>query len=200
MRVASNSYDNRALSILNKHEDLFHKYGIVTIEQKAAFLAQCAHESQGFNSREENLFYSAEGLQKTFKYYKENPQQALSDARKPEVIANTVYADRMGNGNKASGDGYKYRGRGYIQLTGKNNYMAFSQAIGKNINDTIKYITSTAGALESALWYWQTNGLNKYADTGDFRGLTKAINGGFNGLADRKKHYDSILELLKQQA
>ena len=166
-------------------------------KRMAAFLAQVAHESGGLNVIQENLNYSAKGLMTTFKKY--FPTQASTNgyARNPQKIANKVYANRMGNGTEASGDGYKFRGRGLIQLTGKNNYTLFAKSIGKTIDETIVYLGTPEGAVSSAIWFWDTNKLNIYADKGDFVGLTKRINGGTIGLADRKHHYDIALKALK---
>jgi putative chitinase len=112
------------------------------------------------------------------------------------MIANRVYASRMGNGNEASGDGYKYRGRGAIQLTGRDNYSAFATAIGKSIDETIAYLETLDGAIESACWFWKKNGLNEIADKKDILAMTKRINGGTIGLEDRKKHYEHNLKVL----
>ena len=114
----------------------------------------------------------------------------------PEKIANKVYADRLGNGNEASGEGFKYRGRGAIQLTGKANYQAFAKSLGKTLDDTVAYCETLDGAIASACFFWKTNNLNKLVDANDFVGLTKKINGGVIGLDDRKKHYATALSVL----
>jgi putative chitinase len=168
-------------------------------KRMAAFLAQLAHESGSFNFTKENLNYSAAGLNKTFKKYFKTLASTNGYARNPEKIANKVYANRMGNGNEASGDGYKYRGRGLIQLTGKDNYQRFATAMKMTIDQVIAYLETPMGAVSSAGWFWDTNKLNIYADKNDFVGLTKRINGGINGLEDRRHHYNiALVELNKK--
>jgi putative chitinase len=174
----------------------FPKYDINTAERAAGFLAQCGHESMDFTVLKENLNYGAKGLRGTFVKYFADDAIATKYERKPEMIANRVYASRMGNGNEASGDGYKYRGRGAIQLTGRDNYSAFATAIGKSIDETIAYLETLDGAIESACWFWKKNGLNEIADKKDILAMTKRINGGTIGLEDRKKHYEHNLEVL----
>ena len=158
-------------------------------KRAAAFLAQIAHESGGFSALKENLNYRAETLQKLW------PQRfdaatAAAYAGKPEAIANKVYGGRMGNGGEETGDGYRYCGRGLLQLTGKDNYSRFAQYAGLAVEDAPEYIESPRGAVHSACWFWYTNDLNTYADAADFTGMTKRINGGTIGLEDRKKHYE----------
>lgn len=176
--------------------DLLPKYEIDTPERVAGFIAQCSHESAEFSVLEENLNYSANALKAVFgKYFRDRSPDAY--ARKPEAIANVVYASRMGNGSTKSGDGWKFRGRGVIQLTGKNNYMAFGEATGLSDEDQIiKYLETKEGALESACWFWKANNLNTAADAKDIKKMTKLINGGYNGLEDREKHYKHALEVL----
>jgi len=164
----------------------------------AAFLAQIAHESGGFNFVMENLNYSAKGLMATFKKYFPTEELAKQYERKPEKIANRVYANRMGNGDENSGDGYKYRGRGLIQLTGKFNYTKFSQSIDLSLDETVKYLETPEGAVASAGWFWDNNKLNRFCDNDDFITLTKRINGGTIGLADRKHHYEIALKVLQK--
>lgn len=183
--------------LLPAMKKMFKKYDINTPQREASFLAQCGHESGGFSVRTENLNYSAESLDRVFgKYFVRGGRNAKEYARQPEKIANVVYANRMGNGDTASGDGWNYRGRGYIQLTGFNNYSAFAKYVGKSMKDTIKYLDTVEGALESALWFWNTNGLNTFADNEDIKGQTKRINGGFNGLQDREDHYRKLMQAL----
>ena len=180
---------------------LFPKYNINTPARIAGFIAQCGHESQNFKTLEENLNYSAEGLNKIFpKYFVKAGRDAQAYHRQPEKIANVVYANRMGNGDTASGDGWKFRGRGVIQLTGKDNYSRFAKYVGKSIDDTIEYLKTKQGALESACWFWKTNGLNEIADSGDIVAMTKRINGGTIGLEDRQKHYTHALAVLGGKA
>lgn len=180
---------------------LFPKYEITTPPRIAGFVAQCGHESQNFKTLEENLNYSAEGLNRTFpKYFIRAGRDAQAFHRQPEKIANIVYANRMGNGDTASGDGWKFRGRGVIQLTGKDNYSRFAKYVGKSLDETIEYLKTKQGALESACWFWKTNGLNQIADSGDIVAMTKRINGGTIGLEDRQKHYRHALAVLGGKA
>lgn len=179
--------------------NLLPKYEIDTPERVAGFLAQCAHESNNFKVLIENLNYSEEALKSIFgKYFRDRDPGAY--ARKPEAIANVVYASRMGNGSEKTGDGWKFRGRGVIQLTGCDNYTAFGKSVGKNPDQVIKYLETKEGALESACWYWNSRNLNAVADTGDIVKMTKLINGGTIGLEDRKKHYEHALEVLGGKA
>lgn len=162
----------------------------------AGFLAQTAHESGGFNLIKENLNYSSDGLRKIFgKYFTED--LAKQYARQPEKIANRVYANRMKNGPEESGDGFKFRGRGLIQLTGRDNYTKFAEALEMNIDDTVAYLETPAGSVASAGWFWDNNKLNNYCDRDDFIGLTKRINGGTNGLEDRQHIYEVALNMLQ---
>lgn len=163
----------------------------------AAFLAQIAHESGGFNFTKENLNYNAKALQSVFKKYYPTEKDAIVHERKPEQIANRVYASRMGNGDEKSGDGWTYRGRGLIQLTGKENYTKFSESIKKPLKEAVEYLETPEGAVESAAWFWSKNKLNELCDKDDFTTLTKRINGGTNGLVDRKHHYELALKTLK---
>ena len=163
----------------------------------AGFLAQIAHESGGFNFVAENLNYSAKGLMTIFKKYFPNEELANQYARKPEKIANKVYANRMKNGPEESGDGWKFRGRGLIQLTGRDNYTRFAAALDLDIDSTIAYLETPNGAVASAGWFWDNNKLNQFCDKDDFITLTKRINGGTIGLADRKHHYEIALKALQ---
>lgn len=188
--------------VLQKYVDPLNKvakaHGILENNKRlAAFLAQLAHESGGFNFTRENLNYSAKALQTIFKKYYPTDKDALAHERKPEMIANRVYANRMGNGNEQSGDGWSYRGRGLIQLTGKENYTKFATSVKKSLNETVEYLETPEGAVESAAWFWTRNRLNELCDKDDFITLTKRINGGVNGLADRKHHYELALSVLK---
>ena len=163
----------------------------------AGFLAQIAHESGGFNAVKENLNYSAKGLMVTFKKYFPTEDLAKQYERKPEKIANRVYANRMNNGDEASGDGYRFCGRGFIQLTGRANYTKFANDLGMSIEDTIAYLETPNGAVASAGWFWDNNNLNQYCDSGDFVMLTKRINGGTIGLEDRKHHFEIAMHYLQ---
>lgn len=177
-------------------EKVLPKYEITTVERVAAFLAQCGHESLDFTVLQENLNYGAKGLLGLFKKYFPNEALAKQYERKPEKIANRIYANRMGNGPEESGDGWAHRGRGAIQLTGKLNYQAFANSIGLTLEDAITYCATMDGAIESACWFWQKNKLNAIADKKDVLAMTKKINGGTIGLEDRKKHYEHNIEVL----
>lgn len=163
----------------------------------AGFLAQVAHESGGFNFVKENLNYSADGLRKIFPKYFPNDDLAKQYARQPEKIANRVYANRMSNGPEESGDGYRFCGRGLIQLTGRANYTKFAEDLGMSIEDTIAYLETPNGAVASAGWFWDNNKLNQYCDSNDFITLTKRINGGTIGLADRQHHFEIAMKYLQ---
>lgn len=178
---------------------LLPDYEINTPQRIAAFIAQCSHESAGFMFLKENLNYKAATLRKIFpKYFPtdEIANRYASMPNKQEAIANKVYANRMGNGDEASGDGYRYCGRGLIQLTGKQNYSWFAASLGISVEEASEYLQTFEGAAQSACWFWETNNLNRFADAGDIKGLTKAINGGYIGLEDRIKHYEHALHVL----
>jgi len=166
---------------------------VFDIENIPAFLAQCGHESQGFTRMVENLNYSAAALLATWPR-RFTPETAQKYARKPVEIANKVYSGRLGNGDEASGDGWNYRGRGVIQITGKANYQEFARELNKTLEEVVIYLETKEGAVDSACWYWQTRNLNAVA--GDIEKLTKAINGGLNGLADRRAYFAKISEVM----
>lgn len=172
------------------------RYNINTKNRIAGFLAQCGHESLDFTILRENLNYSARGLRLTFPKYFRDDVVANQYARQPQRIANRVYANRMGNGNEASGDGWKHRGRGAIQLTGKNNYTSFSKSINKTVDETIAYLETLEGAVESACWFWTTNMLNRTCDKDDIMAMTRIINGGTKGLEDRINRYERAKRIL----
>ena len=177
-------------------EQLLPDYDIDTPHRIAAFIAQCAHESGGFIFLSENLNYKADSLMKIFGKYFKDINIAYMYEKKPEKIANKIYANRMGNGDEASGDGYKYRGRGLIQLTGKTNYQSFADSLEISPDEAAEYMATFEGAAQSACWFWETNNLNKWADAGDIEKMTKIINGGTIGLEDRKAHYEHALQVL----
>jgi putative chitinase len=173
-------------------------YSIDTPQRVASFLAQCAHESGEFRALKENLNYRPETLRKIFpKYFPDDAsaQHYASLPNKQEAIASRVYANRMGNGPEESGDGYRYCGRGLIQLTGKQNYQAFADSIETPVEELPEYLSTFEGAVQSACWFWETNNLNQYADSGDILTMTKRINGGTIGLDDRIKHYQHALQV-----
>lgn len=177
--------------------EVFPKYDINTPARQAAFIAQCGHESGGWRTFSENLNYSAKALDAIFgKYFAKAGRDASEYERQPEKIANVIYANRMGNGNTESGDGYKFRGRGPIQLTGHDNYSNFCADMGVDIMDNPDEVaTNKELALMSAIWFWNKNKLNQYADSGDIKTMTKRINGGYIGLEDRIKHYKEAMEM-----
>jgi len=177
-------------------EQLLPDYDINTPKRVAAFIAQCAHESGGFVFIKENLNYKAASLRKVFPKYFPDDAIAAQYANKGEMIANRVYGGRMGNGPEASGDGYRYCGRGLIQLTGKDNYTRFAQSLEITPEEVSEYLQTFEGAAQSACWFWESNNLNQYADSGDILTMTKRINGGTIGLEDRIKHYNHALHIL----
>jgi putative chitinase len=186
-------------AVIQMIPDTAAKFQINTPLRLAHFLAQCGHESGGFKATQENLNYSAKGLNGIFKKYFPTLESALPYERKPEKIASKVYGGRMGNGPESSGEGYKFRGRGYIQLTGKENYTAFGKAIGEDILSNPDVVASKY-ALLSAAWFFSKNGLHKMADGGAtdavVTSITKRVNGGTIGLPDRIKHFKEYYHLL----
>jgi len=177
-------------------DQLLPDYDITTPARVAAFVAQCAHESADFVFIKENLNYRAATLTKVFPKYFPNDAAAASYAGRPEKIANRVYANRMGNGDEASGDGYRYCGRGLIQLTGKDNYTFFAGSMEIPVEEASEYLATFEGAAQSACWFWETNNLNRYADSGDIKGMTRVINGGYIGLENRISHYEHALHVM----
>ena len=179
--------------------DTAAKFGINTPLRLAHFLAQCGHESGGFRATQENLNYSAKGLNGIFRKYFPTEASAAAYARQPAKIASKVYGNRMGNGPESTGEGYKFRGRGYIQLTGKENYTAFGKAIGEDMVANPDKVASTY-ALLSAAWFFSKNGLHRMADEGSsdqvVTKITKRVNGGTIGLPDRIKHFKEYYKLL----
>ena len=183
----------------NALSKLLPDYEINTSRRIAAFIAQCSHESAGFTALKENLNYRWQTLRKLFpKYFPtdELAQQYASLPNKQEAIANRIYGGRMGNGPEETGDGYRYCGRGLIQLTGKQNYTWFAASLGITVEEASEYLSTFEGAAQSACWFWETNKLNQWADAGDMVTLTKRINGGTIGLDDRIKHYEHALHVL----
>jgi len=185
-------------SVIAMLPDTIAKFELNTPLRLAHFLAQAGHESGGFKAVNENLNYGAKGLLGIFpKYF--NAETAALYERKPEKIANIVYGNRMGNGDKTTGDGYKFRGRGYIQLTGKDNYKAFDAVVPENLLETPDLV-ATKYPLLSAAWFFHKNGLHKIADGGAtdavVTSVTKRVNGGTIGLPDRIKHFKEYYSLL----
>lgn len=194
--IGNNPYLEQWTNALNQ---LLTDYGIDTPPRVAAFIAQCAHESGNFVFLKENLNYRAASLRKIFpKYFPtdELANQYAALPNKAEAIANRIYANRMGNGDEASGDGYRYCGRGLIQLTGKSNYSNFADSIETPVEQVPAYLETFEGAVQGACWFWETNNLNQWADKDDILTMTKRINGGTIGLEDRKKHYEHAKHVL----
>jgi putative chitinase len=177
-------------------QEILPDYEIDTPARVAAFLGQTAHESGGYRALRENLNYSAKGLNTTFKKYFPTIESAAGYERQPEKIANKIYANRMGNGDERSGDGFRYRGRGLIQLTGKTNYQNFADSIEESMEDVVPFLETYEGAVQSACWFWESNNLNVQADAGDIKLMTRKINGGYIGLEDRIHHIEHAIHVL----
>lgn len=177
-------------------ERLLPDYEINTPQRIAAFLAQCKHESGNFTAIRENLNYRAESLIKVWPRYFPSMEVAIQYAHNQERIANRAYANRMGNGPEESGDGWRYCGRGLIQLTGKDNYQAFADSIQTPVEEVPAYLETFEGAAQSACYFWEDRHLNVFADAGDIKAMTKIINGGYLGLEDRQKNYQMIIGIL----
>ena len=180
------------MNLKDKYNSLLSNYNVSTPLRLAHFFAQLEHESN-LKPISENLNYSAEGLLKTFGKYFPNIEIAKQYARQPDKIANKVYANRMMNGNEASGDGWKYRGRGFIQITGKENYSNLTKDTGIDYLNNPDLLLNEADSMISALWFWNSKRLNSYADNDNIKEITRRINGGYNGLEHRK----SLLEKYK---
>lgn len=174
------------------------RFGISNPLRVVHFFAQLAHESVGFRFVEENMNYSAQRLMQVFPRYFPNLELAEQYAYRPQMIANRVYANRMGNGDEASGDGWKYIGRGYIQLTGRTNYLAYEQSgfCNGRLTDHPEWLCGSPGRMKSAMWYWKKSGCNALADKDDIRTITKRINGGVNGLSNRQYYYRKAKRIL----
>jgi putative chitinase len=187
-------------SVLTQLPETIAKFELNTPLRLSHFLAQAGHESGGFKAVTENLNYGAKGLRGVFGKYFTTDAKALEYERKPEKIANLVYGNRMGNGTEATGEGFKFRGRGYIQLTGKANYQLFDKVVAEDLIANPDLV-ATKYPLLSAAWFFHKNGLHKIADEGATDSvvtkITKRVNGGTNGLADRLKHFKEFYNLLK---
>lgn len=191
--IPGNSYIDYWFSGL---EMILPDYDITSIPRVAAFLSQTAHESGDYKFLKENLNYRAVTLRKVFPKYFPTDSLANKYAQHPEMIANRVYGGRMGNGPESSGDGFKYCGRGLIQLTGKLNYTNFAKSIETPVEEISEYLATFEGAIQSACWFWEEHDLNTLADKGDTLKITKIINGGTNGLNDRIKRYEHAIQVL----
>lgn len=180
--------------------EIFPKYEINTPNRIAGFIAQCAHESNNFNTLEENLNYREETLLKVFpRYFGPGKRNAKEYAKNPEKLANYVYMDEFRSskmGNVKEGDGWRFRGRGLKQLTGRDNYTNFGKSVGMTAEEAAEYVATERGAIESACWFWNAKKLNAIADSGDIVKMTKVINGGDIGLADRKARWEKALAIL----
>ena len=192
-----------ALKWYSAMKDILPKYGITTQRRVAHFLSQTGHESGNYKVMEENLNYSEKALNAVFgRYFGAPPKRNAAEyARKPEKIANYVYMDEYRSkggqmGNVKEGDGWRFRGRGLKQLTGRNNYTAFGKSVGMTAEEAAEYVVTEKGALESACWFWDSRNLNSIADTDDVKLMTKKINGGDIGLADRQKRYVEAMKIL----
>jgi putative chitinase len=191
--IPGNPYIDHWYDALSK---LLPDYEINTPNRIAAFIAQCAHESANFTALHENLNYRAETLCKVWPRLFPNMDVANQYAHNAEAIANRAYGGRMGNGDETTGDGYRYCGRGLIQLTGKDNYQSFADSLQMSVEDVPAFLQTFEGAIQSACWFWESNNLNQFADSGDITTMTKRINGGTLGLEDRMNHYNKALQIL----
>jgi putative chitinase len=198
---------NRDVAEWHKYmSEIFPKYEITTVERVAGFVAQCAHESNNFRNLEENLNYSVDAINRVFpRYFGAGKQNAADYARNPEELANYVYMDknrtkRGALGNTQPGDGWRFRGRGIKQLTGRNNYTEFGKSVGMTAEQAAEYVATKQGAIESACWFWGKTNLNKFADARDVVGMSRAINGGDIGLADRTLRWNTALRVLSNTA
>ena len=172
------------------------KAGISTPRRVAAFLGQCAVESAGFRGMEEDLSYSAARLCEVWPSRFPTVEAAEACALQPEALANRVYADRLGNGDEASGDGWRFRGRGLIQITGRGNYQRFAQAMGTTVDQAVEHAATPAGAADSAAWFWSVNELNALAETWSVDLITRKINGGMAGAAERSRLCEAALQVI----
>lgn len=199
LKINSNLNKKECEYYLTAFNELLPKFDINTNLRISHFLAQVLHESGHLKYKEENLNYSAEGLRKVFPKYFPTDGLAKEYARKPEKIANRVYANRMGNGDEKSGDGAHFLGRGLIQLTGRANYSKCGKELSMDLLNNPKCIVESANnCLITACWFWKDKGLNEYADKNDINTITKLINGGLNGISDRIKIFNLAKEVLKQ--
>ena len=176
--------------------ETFQRFNILTPIQQASFIGQCGHECGNFKTLEENLNYKAETLMKLWKTRFPTIEIANEYARNPKKIANKVYANRMGNRDESSGDGYRFRGRGCIQLTGHANYFHAGNACGEDFVMNPDLVATPRYAAMTAGWFWDTHKLNQYADRTDYLMMTKKINGGTIGLDDRIRHINHALDIL----
>jgi putative chitinase len=188
-------------NLVDPFNETFQRFGIMTPAQQASWIGQCGHECGNFRIMEENLNYRAPTLLKLFpktpkRQWGFTPEEAAAYERQPQKIANRIYGNRMGNRDEASGDGYRFRGSGFLQLTGHSNFYHAGQALGVDFVMQPELVRTPMYAAQTAGWFWQTHKLNQYADSGDFLTMTKRINGGTIGLEDRIKHINHALHVL----
>jgi len=188
-------------NLVDPFNETFQRFGITTPAQQASWIGQCGHECGNFRIMEENLNYRAPTLLKLFpktpkRQWGFTPEEAAAYERQPQKIANRIYGNRMGNRDEASGDGYRFRGSGFLQLTGHSNFYHAGQALGVDFVMQPELVRTPMYAAQTAGWFWQTHKLNQYADKGDFLTMTKRINGGTIGLEDRIKHINHALHVL----
>lgn len=188
-------------SLVDPFNETFQRFGILTPAQQASWIGQCGHECGNFRIMEENLNYKAATLLKLFpktpkRQWGFTPEEAAAYEKQPQKIANRIYSNRMGNRDEASGDGFRFRGSGFLQLTGHSNFYHAGQALGVDFVMQPELVRTPMYAAQTAGWFWQTHKLNQYADSGDFVTMTKRINGGTIGLEDRIKHINHALHVL----
>ena len=188
-------------NLVDPFNETFQRFGILTPAQQASWIGQCGHECGNFRILEENLNYRAPTLLKLFpktpkRQWGFTPEEAAAYEKQPQRIANRIYSNRMGNRDEASGDGWRFRGSGFLQLTGHSNFYHAGQALGVDFVMQPELVRTPMYAAQTAGWFWQTHKLNQYADSGDFVTMTKRINGGTIGLEDRIKHINHALHIL----
>ena len=188
-------------NLVDPFNETFQRFGILTPAQQASWIGQCGHECGNFRIMEENLNYRAPTLLKLFpktpkRQWGFTPEEAAAYEKQPQKIANRIYSNRMGNRDEASGDGWRFRGSGFLQLTGHSNFYHAGQALGVDFVMQPELVRTPMYAAQTAGWFWQTHKLNQYADSGDFVTMTKRINGGTIGLEDRIKHINHALRVL----
>ena len=188
-------------SLADAFNETFDRFNIYTAPQQASWIGQCGHECGNFKIMEENLNYRAATLLKLFprtpkRAWGFTPEEAAAYEKQPRKIANRIYGNRMGNRDEASGDGFRFRGSGFLQLTGHSNFYHAGQALGVDFVMQPELVRTPRYAAQTAGWFWQTHRLNQYADSGDILTMTKRINGGTIGLEDRKKHIEHALHVL----
>lgn len=188
-------------NLVDPFNETFQRFGILTPAQQASWIGQCGHECGNFRILEENLNYRAPTLLKLFpktpkRQWGFTSEEAAAYEKQPQKIANRIYSNRMGNRDEASGDGWRFRGSGFLQLTGHSNFYHAGQALGVDFVMQPELVRTPMYAAQTAGWFWQTHKLNQYADSGDFVTMTKRINGGTIGLEDRIKHINHALHVL----